>query len=221
MPILPNLIDGRGKVPRLALYYAAWRLPMPAHIRSTRSNLKGQRLRQGLRAGTPRYDDGFTPEKSRVRCPDRFPLFMNARAAFSLLFAVLSAVMLGLAAGAVWMVPTLYLQQAMPWLALPAGWLLGKATRHWVRSAGGTAALLAALATLIAAFYVNLLMAGARIAGLMGLGLIDALRTAGFDLLLQLAELGQGRMDDLWYVIGMGIAAFVAMRADRPPKAGA
>jgi vitamin B12 transport system permease protein len=87
-----------------------------------------------------------------------------------------------------------------------------------VRPAGGNAALLAALATFVAAFYVNLLMAGARIAGLMGLGLIDALRTAGVELLLQLAELGQGRLDDVWYVIGMGIAAFVAMRADRSPK---
>ncbi|WP_267223601.1 hypothetical protein [Dyella silvae] len=145
---------------------------------------------------------------------------MNARAALSLLFAAFSAVMLGMAAGAVWMVPTLYLQQAMPWLALPAGWLLGKAIRRWVRPAGSNAALLAALATLTAAFYVNLLMAGARIAGLMGLGLVDALRTAGFDLLLQLAELAQGSMDDVFYVLGMGIAAFVAMRAHRPAKAG-
>jgi vitamin B12 transport system permease protein len=145
---------------------------------------------------------------------------MNARAALSLLFAAFSAVMLGMAAGAVWMVPTLYLQQAMPWLALPAGWLLGKAIRQWVRSASSNAALLAALATLTAAFYVNLLMAGARIAGLMGLGLVEALRTAGFDLLLQLAELSQSPMDDVWYVLGMGIAAFVAMRANRPTKAG-
>jgi vitamin B12 transport system permease protein len=143
---------------------------------------------------------------------------MNVRAVFSLLFALLSALMLGLAAGAVWMVPTLYLRQPLPWLALLLGWLLGKAVRHWVRPAGGNAAVLAALATFTAALYVNLLTAAARIAGLMGLGLIDSMRTAGFRLLLQLAELGCTPTDGVWFIAGMGIAAFVALRPARPSK---
>lgn len=138
---------------------------------------------------------------------------MNARVAFSWLFAAISAVMLGLAAGAVWMVPTLYMQRPLPWLAVVVGWLLGKAIRHWVRPPGPGAAVLAALAALTAALYVNLLTAAARIAGLMGLGLVDTLRTAGFGLLLQLAELGTGPADDVWYAIGMGLAAFTAGRA--------
>lgn len=140
---------------------------------------------------------------------------MNARVAFSWLFALLSTVMLGLAAGAVWMVPTLYMQRPLPWLAVPAGWLLGKAIRNWVRPAGTGAALLAALAALTAALYVNLLTAAARIAGLMGLGLIDTLHTAGFGLLLQLAELGSAPADDIWYAVGMGLAALTAGRAAR------
>lgn len=144
---------------------------------------------------------------------------MSARVAFSALFALISAVMLGLAAGAVWMVPTLYLQRPLPWLALPVGWLLGKAVRHWVRPAGRHAAVLAALATLTAAIYVNLLTAAARIAGLMGMGLIDAMRTAGFRLLLALATLGQASMDNVWFVIGIVVAALTALRAAHPKKA--
>ena len=146
---------------------------------------------------------------------------MNARVALSWLFSLISAVMLGLAAGAVWMVPTLYLQRPLPWLAIPVGWLLGKAVRHWVRQAGAYAAVLAALAALTAALYVNLLTAAARIAGLMGLGLIDAMRTAGFRLLLQLAELGSMPTDDVWYAIGMGLAALTAGRIVRQKNAGA
>lgn len=138
---------------------------------------------------------------------------MNVRAAFSWLFALFSAVMLGLAAGAVWMVPTLYMQRPLPWLAIVAGWLLGKATRQWVRSAGRGSAWLAALATLVAALYVNLLTSAARIAGLMGLGLVDTIRTAGFGLLLHLAELANAPSDDVWYAVGMGLAALTAGRA--------
>ena len=144
---------------------------------------------------------------------------MKIRAVFSLLFALASALMLGLAAGAMWMVPTLYSQRPLPWLALLVGWLLGKAIRHWVRPAGSNAAILAAAATFTAVLYVNLLMAAARIAGLMGLGLVDSMRTAGFPLLLQLAELGCSPTDDIWFVAGMGIAAFTALRHGRQPAA--
>lgn len=146
---------------------------------------------------------------------------MNVRVAFSSLFALISALMLGLAAGAVWMVPTLYLQQPLPWAALPIGWLLGKAVRGWVRPAGRHAAVLAALATFTAALYVNLLTAAARIAGLMGMGLVDTMRTAGFHLLLQLAAIGQSPWDDVWYAFGMGIAALMAFRNGRQDTPGA
>jgi vitamin B12 transport system permease protein len=68
--------------------------------------------------------------------------------------------------------------------------------------------------------YVNVLTAAARISGLMGLGLIDSMRTAGLGLLLQLAELGCTPIDDVWFLAGMGIAAFVAFRHDQPPTTG-
>lgn len=145
---------------------------------------------------------------------------MKIRAIFSLLFALVSALMLGLAGGAVWMVPTLYSQHALPWLALPVGWLLGKAVRNWVRPVGGQAAILAVIATLSAVLYVNLLMAAARIAGLMGLGLVDSIRTAGLPLLLQLARLSSSPMDDAWFIAGMILSAIAALRSGRQPKAG-
>ena len=59
---------------------------------------------------------------------------MSARALFSALFALFSAVMLGLAFGAVWMVPTLFFQHVLPWLALAVGWVLGWMIRGWVKS---------------------------------------------------------------------------------------
>jgi vitamin B12 transport system permease protein len=110
----------------------------------------------------------------------------NAVVAVSGLFI---AVMLGLAAGAVWMVATLYVGRPLPWLAMPAGVLLALTIRLGVRPAGIGAALLAACATVLAALYVNLLIAGVLIAGSMGLGLIEALRTAGFGMLWQLTRL--------------------------------
>lgn len=138
---------------------------------------------------------------------------MSLRSVLSLITSLLSALVLGLAAGALWMVPTLYSGLDLPWLALPIGWLLGKAVRHWIRPAGWQAAVLAALATLVAAMYVNVLVAGARIASLMGLGLIDSLRTSGPRLLLQLAEMGCTPSDEVWYLAGMGVAAFMAARS--------
>ncbi|WP_109123939.1 hypothetical protein [Dyella sp. C11] len=143
---------------------------------------------------------------------------MTIRAVLSLLFALVSALVLGMAAGAVWMVPTLYSQHPLPWLALPLGWLLGKAVRHWIRPAGGNAAVLAALAMFIAALYVNMLAAAARIAGLMGMGLVDAIKTAGLGLLLELSRLAGSTTDDIWFVAGMGVAAFVAFRHAAPAR---
>ena len=47
-------------------------------------------------------------------------------------FALCCAVMLGLAAGAVWLLPSVFFQLPLRWLAIPAGWLLGTARRQSV-----------------------------------------------------------------------------------------
>ena len=140
---------------------------------------------------------------------------MSVRNVLLFVFALFSAAMLGLAAGAVWMVVTLYLGHALPWLAIPAGVLLGWTIRSCVRSAGTGAAALAAWATVLAVIYVNMLIAAALIAGNMGLGLIDALRTAGVGMLWQLAHMALSPADIGYAALAMLLAAWLAWRAPR------
>jgi hypothetical protein len=140
---------------------------------------------------------------------------MSARNLFVNAFALFSAVMLGLAAGAIWMVATLYLRQPLPWLALPIGALLAWTIRLGVRPPGPGAALLAALATALAALYVSVLIAAANIAGDLGMGLIDALRTSGAGMLWQLAHLAVTLLDIGWFIAGAVLAALLALRPRR------
>jgi vitamin B12 transport system permease protein len=128
------------------------------------------------------------------------------------LFAAFSAAMLGLAAGAVWMLPTVALQRPLPELALLAGWLLALAMRNWVRPAGRVSAVLAAGATVLASVYVDALTAAARIAGVMGIGLVDALRGAGPAMLLALARLSMRPADVAFTLAGALLAAWIAGR---------
>lgn len=133
----------------------------------------------------------------------------------TLLFAAFSAAMLGLAAGAVWMVPTMALHRPLPMLAPVAGWLLALAVRNWVRPAGAVAAALAAGATVLAAAYVQVLTAAARVAGSLGVGLLDALREAGPGMLLALARLGVRPVEVLLALVGALLAAWIASRRPR------
>jgi vitamin B12 transport system permease protein len=140
---------------------------------------------------------------------------MSARRLWMLLFALLSAAMLGLAAGAVWMVATLYLRHPLPWLVLAVGAVLAWTIRAGVLAPGRNAALLSALATALAAIYVNVLIAGVQIAGSMGLGLVDTLRTAGLTMLWELARSSLRPADIVWTIVGMLLAAWLAWRAPR------
>jgi vitamin B12 transport system permease protein len=134
-----------------------------------------------------------------------------------LLFAAFSAAMLGLAAGAVWMLPTMALHRPLPMLAPVVGWLLALAVRSWVRPAGRVAAVLAAGATVLAAAYVQMLTAAVRVAASMGIGLLDALREAGWIMLLALAQLGTRPVEMVFALAGAALAAWIASR--RPPSA--
>ena len=133
----------------------------------------------------------------------------------SLTFAAFSAAMLGLAAGAMWMLPTMALRRPLPVLALLVGWLLALAIRAWVRRAGRVAAALAAGATMLAAVYVDVLTAAARIAGSMGIGLLDSLREAGLAMLLGLARLALQPVDVVFALAGALLAAWIASRRPR------
>ena len=132
-------------------------------------------------------------------------------------FALLCAVMLGLAAGAIWLLPTVFLQRPLPWLALPAGWLLGIAIRQWVHGRTRRAALLAALATALASAYVRVLMAVTNISAMTGYGLMDTMRTAGPSMLLDFARIGLTANVIVWAAVGAIIAAITALRAPRTP----
>jgi hypothetical protein len=143
---------------------------------------------------------------------------MSVRQVLVFSFGLFSAAMLGLAAGAVWMVAALYMRQPLPWLVLPLGALLAIAIRNFVRSPGSGAAVLAALATGLAAIYVNILIAAIQIAGSMGMGIVSALRTAGIGMLWQLVRLAVSPADIVWALLAMALAAWIAWRAPRKTR---
>lgn len=140
----------------------------------------------------------------------------RTRRVLSLAFSLTSAAMLGLAAGALWMLPVAYLQRGMAWLAVPIGALLGWAIARWISPRHGAAPWLAAVATLLAAVYVNVLIAGVRLAGSMGMGLTETMRTAGPAMLWSLAGLGVPGGRWVWFAVGAGVAALTARRLSRP-----
>ena len=158
--------------------------------------------------GAP-HDPTLPDASAPARLPEQ-P--MSARSVFGLAFAAFIAAMLGLAAGALWMVVTLYQRHPMPWLVLPIAAVLAWAIRNGVRKPGNGAALLAALATLLASVYVSMLIAAAQIAGNMGLGLIDTLQTAGTGMLWQLARIGFSPSEGIWTVLAMLLAAWLGRR---------
>lgn len=140
---------------------------------------------------------------------------MSVRSVLMLVFTLFSAAMLGLAAGAVWMVVSLFLRHPLPWLAPPIGALLGLAIRGSVYRPGTGAMLLAAGATALAGIYVNMLIAAVQIAGNMGLGLVDALHTAGLGMLWQLTRLALAPADVGWTALAALLAGWLARRAPR------
>ncbi len=132
------------------------------------------------------------------------------RRLFNLLSGLLCAVLFGFAAGAFWVLPTLFTARPLPALALPVGWLLGVTVRRWLRFDRWTGALLAALATALAATYAACLTAGAMLSATMGVSFAQALVTAGTDMLLVLARFAQGPAELVFYAAGTVLAALTA-----------
>ncbi|RDS83103.1 hypothetical protein DWU98_08230 [Dyella monticola] len=126
--------------------------------------------------------------------------------------ALCCAVMLGLAAGAVWLLPTVHFQRPLPWLAVPAGWLLAIAIRQWVHAKKWNAVWLASFATLVACAYSHVLTVAVNLSAALGYGLIEVMRTAGLAMLLELAHLAAGKVDVAWAVAGIVVAAVTALR---------
>jgi hypothetical protein len=133
-------------------------------------------------------------------------------------FALFCTVMLGLAAGAVWLLPTVFLHRPLPWLAVPAGWLLAIAVRQWVQERSWHAAWLAAVATVIASLYIRVLISAVNISAMMGYGLIDTMHTAGITMLLDFARISLRRLDMAWCAAGVVTAAVTALSARHTTK---
>ncbi|HEX7813681.1 hypothetical protein [Dyella sp.] len=147
---------------------------------------------------------------------------MTAPRILSRLFILICAAMIGLAAGAVWLLPTLYSGRFMPWLALPIGWILGRTVRAWVYPSGGAATqVLAAAVTLLACLYQCILLTGARVASAVGMEFIDALRISGLGMLMSITRMNFTGLELAWYVAGIVVAAYAAAPSSRayPPAA--
>lgn len=137
---------------------------------------------------------------------------MSVRARILSGFVLLIAVMLGFAAGSIWMLVVLYSRQPAPWFALLVGAWLAWILRAWVHPPGLTCAALAALATCMAALWVNALLVGVQLAGNMGLSLLEAIYTAGGGMLWQLIWLVMRPVDIAWIGGAMVLAALIAAR---------
>ena len=134
-------------------------------------------------------------------------------------FALFCAGMLGLAAGAIWLLPTLFLHRQMPWMAVPVGWLLANAICQWVHKRAWNAALLASIATIVATVYVHVLGAAMTLWEMTsGYGLIGVIRTAGMSMLLDLARFGVDSRDIAWCAAGIIVAVLVSLRLSRKPQ---
>jgi hypothetical protein len=215
-PLMPLTIPvSAGSTVRRAqgVHYAARRAISPSSDQAGIAQLKAKDVTQS--ANRIKHDVMMTvlhDGLAHVFC--RFPELppMSTRAALGFVFGLFSAAMLGLAAGAVWMVVSLYMRHPLPWLALPLGLALGITIRKFVRPPGAASAVLAAFATALAAVYVNILIAAVQIAGNMGLGILDALKTAGPGMLWELAHLAASPADIGFAGAAVALAAWLAWR---------
>lgn len=124
--------------------------------------------------------------------------------------ALVSTLLIGLAAGAIWVVLALYAQRDLTWLALPLGALLGWVMRAWVTPARWPAIILAAVGMAVASVYMRLLFAAAQVGASLGLGFGEALYQAGLGMLLQVTRMGVHRSELVLYAIAVLVAALVA-----------
>jgi vitamin B12 transport system permease protein len=130
-----------------------------------------------------------------------------------LIVGALAVQLAGLALGAVWALLVLRFGDAVPpWLVLAVAALTALSAHLSLPPVRGAAALLAALATLLAALYEQFLLAAARLAAMFGIGLLESLRASGFSMLWLLARIGlRGERLD-WALAAAALAALLAWR---------
>ncbi|MBN8739819.1 MAG: hypothetical protein BGP24_22925 [Lysobacterales bacterium 69-70] len=134
------------------------------------------------------------------------------------LFGLTTALMIALAGGAVWALAALFRQETLAFLALPLGILIGRvlAGTHGPR---GTlpAALCAALFSLLASGYALWMIAGGRVALLLGMRLSETLGSIGLDLAFAMTRAWLTTADLVLLAGGAALAAAAAAWYRRPP----
>lgn len=138
-----------------------------------------------------------------------WPIFATT---LHVLIALVGTVAFALALGAVWMAVMLHIPSARYWFAIPIGYALGFGIRAWITPSRLGAMLLAASGTVLAAVYMQCLLAGLKLAAVMGLGKLEALSRAGAGMLLALASAAFNWRDLLPLLIGMAVAMWAAWR---------
>ena len=134
--------------------------------------------------------------------------------ALGITLALASTAMIALAAGAVWMVASVYFGGMLAWLSVPVGAALGWAIRASVTGSRPLAVVLASAATWLAAVYMLALNAAMQVAGLMGMSFTEALHRAGPGMLFDIASQKLPSMS-LALIAGILTAALIGARRRR------
>lgn len=125
-------------------------------------------------------------------------------------FGTLNVVMGALALAAVWAFVAMFTMHALAPAALLLGLGNGLLARMSLPQTPRYGAMLAALSTLAAAYYQQILMAAVRVAGTLGVPLVEALHPDGFSLLALLARMALHGPLLLWVLAGTALAALAA-----------
>lgn len=125
---------------------------------------------------------------------------------------IATALMCALASGAVWCVIALYSRQSMTILALPIAAVIAWALRAHGYAATFAGALIAALATALACFYAQYLLAAANIASLLGLPLRMAFTRIGPDMATALMRQQLSALDIAILIAAVVFAALLTWR---------
>lgn len=108
---------------------------------------------------------------------------------------VMTALMCALAGGAVWCVVAMALRRELAVLALPIAYVVAWALRRSGHAGSWLGAGLAVLATVLACFYAQYLLATAEIASIFGLPFREGLTRSGFDMITALMARRLGVVD--------------------------
>ena len=125
-----------------------------------------------------------------------------------------TALLTGLAAGALCCLLALVIKQDPIWLMLPAAFVIG-AFMRWQRFNGARGAIAAAGAAMICVAYTEYIYAAVRMADMLGFPLRDTLFKVDWRLALQIVRANAGAVEVAVLVLAPAIAAAMTAHAAR------